>query len=145
MIPFVSVSLRAAVPILLIGFAAFMITFTLLHSVPKVEREMEDKAHRLASNTLSHLRGTLEYLYRRGDTDRARREVADTGSNPEHKIVLVLDANDSIIASTRPAWLGRPIAEIDAPYDAAAAREARKGRHGQVMPLIHNRSRRRRG
>ncbi|MCH6590083.1 MAG: diguanylate cyclase [Proteobacteria bacterium] len=140
MIPFVSVSLRAAVPILLIGFAAFMITFTLFHSVPKVEREMEDKAHRLASNTLSHLRGTLEYLYRRGDTDRARREVADTGSNPEHKIVLVLDANDSIIASTRPAWLGRPIAEIDAPYDAAAAREARKGRHGQVILAPDRRS-----
>ena len=140
MIPFVPVSLRAAVPILLIGFAAFMITFTLFHSVPKVEREMEDKAHRLASNTLSHLRGTLEYLYRRGDTDRARREVADTGSNPEHKIVLVLDANDSIIASTRPAWLGRPIAEIDAPYDAAAAREARKGRHGQVILAPDRRS-----
>ncbi|MEE8279262.1 MAG: PAS domain S-box protein, partial [Alphaproteobacteria bacterium] len=142
--PVVSMSLRAAVPILLIGFAGLMVTFTLFRSVPEVEREVEDKAHRLASNTLSHLRGTLEYLYRKGDTDQARREVADTGSNPEHMIVLVLDANDSIIASTRPAWLGRPIAEIaaeiEAPYDAAAAREARQGRHARVTLAPDRRS-----
>ena len=133
MMPFVSVSLRAAVPILLIGFAGLMVAFALFRSVPEVERNVEEKAHRSASDTLGRLRGTLEYLYRKGDTERARQEVADTGSSPEYKIVLVLDANNSIIASARPAWLGRPIAEIEAPYDAAAAREARKGRDVQVI------------
>ena len=140
MIPFVSMSLRAAVPIFLIGFAALMVAVSLFHSAPKVEREAEEIAQRSASDTLSHLRGTLEYLYRRGDTERARQEVVDTGFHPEHEIVLVLDANDSIIASTRPAWLDRPIAEIEAPYDAAAAREARKGRHVQVILAPDRRS-----
>jgi len=140
MMPFVSVSLRAAVPILLIGFAGLMVAFALFRGVPEVERGVEEKAHRSASDTLSRLRGTLEYLYRSGDTERARREVADTGSSPEYEIVLVLDANDSIVASARPAWLGRPIAEIEAPYDAAAAREARKGRHVQVILAPDRRS-----
>ncbi|MCH8213974.1 MAG: PAS domain S-box protein [Proteobacteria bacterium] len=140
MMPFVSMSLRAAVPIFLIGFAGLMVAVSLFHSVPKVEREMEEKAYRSASDTLTHLRSTLEYLYRRGDLERARQEVVDTGFHPEHKIVLVLDANDSIIASTRPAWLDRPIAEIEAPYDAAAAREARKGRHVQVILAPDRRS-----
>lgn len=140
MTSFVSMSLRAAVPLLLIGFSGLLIAFTLFHSVPEVEREVEEKARRLVSNTLSHLRGTLEYLYRKGDTEGARREVADTGSNPEHKVVLVLDANDSIIASSRPAWLGRAIAEVNTSFDAAGAREARKRRLPRVVLAPDRRS-----
>jgi PAS domain S-box-containing protein len=131
MITRIPASLKFTVPLILLGFAAALSAVNLLYHVPQAEREaVEDNRKRLAQE-ISRSQSTLEYLLLKGDVAAAQHEIAVLAHNHDVILAALADDRNEVIATTRRAWLGRPVAEVvpqsDLDQAAPAIREHRAG------------------
>jgi PAS domain S-box-containing protein len=126
-------SLRVTVPLVLLGFAIALSALNLIYQVPRAERAVEEDHRERLRQELSRLQSTLEYLLLKGDIEGARREVAILASNRNYTLVALTDDQHSVIAATRRAWLGRPVAEVLPQFDSGEAARATPGHGAQVV------------
>ena len=105
-------SLKVTVPLILLGFAATLSAVNLLYHVPQAERAAEEDSRKRLAEEMSRLQSTLEYLLLKGDLTAAQHEIAVLAHNHDVLLAALTDDRDVVIASTRRAWLGRPIAEV---------------------------------
>jgi two-component system NtrC family sensor kinase len=66
----------------------------------------------------------LEYLLLKGDPAAAQHQIAVLAHNQDVVVAALTDDRNAVIASTRRAWLGRPIGEVMPQFDLAQAAEA---------------------
>jgi two-component system NtrC family sensor kinase len=125
----VSTSLKFTVPLILLGFAAALSTFILLYHVPEAERAAEHRSRERIAQEMSRLQSTLEYLSLKGDLVTAQHEIAVLAHNHDIVLAVLTDGRNNVVAATRRAWLGRPVAEVLPEFDfdqaAGAIREHR--------------------
>ena len=126
-------SLKVTVPLILLGFAVVLSALHMIYQVPRAERAVEEDHRERLLQELSRLQSTLEYLLLKGDIEGARREVAILASNRNYTVVALTDDQHSVIAATRRAWLGRPVAEVLPKFDSGQAADATLGRGAQVV------------
>lgn len=126
-------SLKIAVPLLLLVFAAPLSAINLLYHIPRAEAVAEGEARERLFQELARLQGTLEHLLLKGDSEGARREVAAIASTPEYLAVVLVDDARSVIATTRRAWFGRDIGEILPQFDVSEAAKAITQRRPRIV------------
>ncbi len=120
----IPVSLKFTVPLILLGFAAILSAINLLYYVPQAEQaSVEDSRKRLAQD-ISRLQSTLEYLVLKGDVTAAQHEIAVLAHNHEVNFAALTNDQQEVIAATRRAWLGKPIADVLPQLDLSEAAEA---------------------
>ena len=125
-------SLKVTVPVILLVFAAALSMVNLLYHAPAAEREaVEDSRKRLVQE-LSRLQSTLEYLLLKGDVVVAQHEIAILAHNHDVLVAALTDDRGEVIAATRRAWLGRPIAEALPQFDLTQAMTAIRERRSGV-------------
>ena len=125
-------SLKVTVPLILLVFAAALSMVNLLYHAPAAEREaVEDSRKRLVQE-LSRLQSTLEYLLLKGDVVVAQHEIAVLAHNHDVLVAALTDDRGEVIAATRRAWLGRPIAEALPQFDLGQALTTMPGRRSGV-------------
>ncbi|MEO8751640.1 MAG: PAS domain S-box protein, partial [Casimicrobiaceae bacterium] len=117
-------SLKVTVPLILLGFAATLSTVNLLYHVPRAERAEEEDSRKRLAQEVSRLQSTLEYLLLKGDESVAQHEIAVLAHNHDVILAAMTDDEQTVIAATRRAWLGRKIADVLPQYDLAQAHEA---------------------
>ena len=126
-------SLRLTVPLILLGFAATLSTVNLLYHVPQAERAAEEASSKRVAQEMSRLQSTLEYLLLKGDLTVAQHEIAVLAHNHDYIFVALTDDQRDVIAATRRAWLGRPIADVLTTFDPEQAAAAIRQRRAQVL------------
>ena len=133
MTPRLSTSLKVTVPLMLLAFAAMLSTVNLLYHVPRAERTAEADIRKRVVQEMSRLQSTLEYLALKGDLVVAQHEIAVLAHNHDILLVVLADERDTVVAATRRAWLGRPVADVLPKFDfeqAAGAIRERRARLG---------------
>ena len=127
----VPASLKFTVPLILLGFVAALSAVNILYHVPQAERAAEEDGRKRMAQEMSRLQSTLEYLLLKGDMTGAQHEIAVLAHNHDVILAALTDDRNEVIAATRRAWLGRPIAEVVPQFDlsqfAGVARERRAG------------------
>ena len=123
--------LKITVPLALLVFAATLSAVNLLYHVPKAEREAEEDGRKRLAQEMSRLQSTLEYLLLKGDMQGAQHEIAVLAHNHDVTFAAMSDDKNQVIATTRLAWLGRPISEALPQFDLdKAAGDIRQRRAG---------------
>src|SRR5215469_10586187 len=102
-------SLKLTVPLILLVFAATLSAVNLLYHVPKAEHEAEEDNRKRLAQEMSRLQSTLEYLLLKGDMTAAQHEIAVLAHNHDVTFAAMTDDRNEVVATTRLAWLGRPI------------------------------------
>lgn len=125
-------SLKVIVLLGLIGFAAALSVLNLAYRVPQAERAVEQDHRQHLLQDLSRLQSSLEYLLLKSDIEGARREVAILSFNHDYTVGVLTDETGRVIAATQRAWLGRPVAEVLAGFDAAQAARAAAQRRAHI-------------
>jgi len=105
-------SLNLTVPLILLAFAATLSTVNLLYHVPQAERAAEEDNRKRLAQEMSRLQSTLEYLLLKGDLAAAQHEIAVLAHNHDVTLAALTDDQNTVIAATRRAWLGRQIADV---------------------------------
>ncbi len=127
----VPVSLKVTVPLILLGFAAILSTVNIVYHVPQAERAAEEDNRKRLAQEMSRLQSTLEYLLLKGDLAAAQHEIAVLAHNHDVVFAALTDDRNIVLAATRRAWLGQPIAAVlpqaDREEGADAKRERRAG------------------
>ena len=125
-------SLNVTVPLILLAFAAILSAVNLLYHVPEAERAAEEDCRKRLVQELSRLRSTLGYLLLKGDEAAAQHEMAGLAANPDYVLGALTDDRYRVIAATRRASLGRPIAEVLPGFDVKQAAAAVRERRGTI-------------
>ena len=128
----VPTSLRVTVPLILLGFAATLSAVNLLHHVPRAERAAEEECRKRFAQDMSRLQSTLEYELLKGDMASAQHEIAVLAHNHDYVFAALTDERHVIVASTRRAWLGRPVSEVSPHFDLSQASGAIRQRRAGV-------------
>jgi two-component system NtrC family sensor kinase len=125
----VPASLKVTVPLILLVFAATLSAVNLLYHVPQAEREAEQDGRKRLAEEMSRLQSTLEYMLLKGDREAAQHEIAVLAHNHDVLFATLTDDKDVVIASTRRAWLARPIEDVFPELWSAGSRtsESRTG------------------
>ncbi len=120
-------SLKVTIPLVLLGLAATLSAVNLLYHAPRAEFAVELAGRERMAQEMSRLQSTLEYLLLKGDTATAQHEVAVLSHNHDVAFAALADDQGDVIASTRRAWLGRPIADVLPAARLEGYREYRPG------------------
>ncbi|HKE41064.1 MAG TPA: PAS domain S-box protein [Casimicrobiaceae bacterium] len=124
-------SLKVTVPLILLLFTAILSAVNLLYSLPRAEREAEEESRKRLAQELSRLQSTLEYLVLKGDMTVAQHEIDVLAHDHDVTLAALIDDEHKVIAATRRAWLGQPIADVLPQFDleqaAGAIRQRRAG------------------
>lgn len=125
-------SFKILVPALLIAFAGLLSFSYLYYTLPRTAEAIEKRYVQNLFRNMSRLQGTLEYLIRKQDWEGVRREVAVIASDPENRLVLVLDENHTIVASTRRGWLNEQVERVFPPFNMETASVTKQQQRAQV-------------
>ena len=128
----VPTSLNLTVPLIVLCFAAILSTVNLLYHVPRAEHAAEEDSRKRLAQELSRLQSTLEYLLLKGDRAAAQHEIAVLAHNHDYTIAVLTDERNTVIAATRRAWLGQPIAAVLPQFDFRLSAEAIRQRRAGV-------------
>ncbi|MET0209036.1 MAG: PAS domain S-box protein, partial [Burkholderiaceae bacterium] len=105
-------SLKVTVPLLLLLFAAALSAVNLLVHVPQAEQVAQEDSRKRLAQELSRLQSTLEYMLLKGDLASAQHQVSVLAHNHDVVVAALADDEGRVLASTRRAWLGEPIAQV---------------------------------
>jgi PAS domain S-box-containing protein len=120
----VPATLKLTLPLILLGFAAALSAVNLVHHVPLAEQATEQASRKRVAQDMSRLQSTLEYLLLKGDLAAAQHEIAALAHSHDIIVAALTDDSDRVIASTRRAWLGRPVLDVLPNFDVDKARGA---------------------
>ena len=120
----VPASLKVTVPLILLGLAALLSAVSGLYTVPKAERAAEEDGRKHLLQEMSRLQSMLEYLLLKGDLAAVQQQVAVVAHNHDYSVVALTDDNQSVIAASRRAWMGRPLSEVFPGFDPGRAARA---------------------
>jgi len=127
-------SLKLTVPLILLACAATLSAVNILYHVPQAERAAQEDARKRLVQEMSRLQSTLEYLLLKGDLTVAQHEIAVLAHNQDVVLAALIDDHQMVVAATRRAWLGRPIAEVLPRFDLDQASGAIRERRAGVTP-----------
>ena len=104
--PFLRLSLRYSLPLLIIG--AFLINslFSYLNAARMVRADVENRSIMDVRNRINRLQNELETVLRHGDIDAARSILSNLGALPKTKSAMAADAGGIVIASTDLGLIG---------------------------------------
>ena len=100
--------------------------------MPRAERAAEEDSRKRVAQEMSRLQSTLEYLLLKGDLVVAQHEIAVLAHNHDIIVAVLTDDRDVVIAATRRAWLGRPVADVLPKFDFDQAAGAIRERRARV-------------
>lgn len=106
------ISLRYGLPLLVIGLGMVQAVALVVYNAAREKAEIEREAQRDLYVRGSRLQGTVEYLLRHGDEQRAQDEITGLGAEQDFRLVLLIDENWRIMASLRVAHKGRDAHEV---------------------------------
>ena len=86
--------------------------YTLHRDTALGDRQVEEQVKEAVTLQLTQMQETIEYLLLSGQLNAVRERVAGFGSNPHLQVGLLLDDRQNVLASTRLAFLGRPVGEV---------------------------------
>jgi PAS domain S-box-containing protein len=129
----VPATLRFTLPLILLLFAAVLSAVNLLYHVPRAERAAEEDSRQRVTQEMSRLQSTLEYLLLKDDLAVAQHEIAVLAHNHDIIVAALTDDRDTVIAATRRAWLGQPVADVLPQFDVEQARGAIRERRARVV------------
>jgi two-component system NtrC family sensor kinase len=127
-----ALSLKVTVPLLLLGFAGMLAAINLFYFVPQAERAAQDDMRKRMAQEMSRLQSTAEYLLVKGDTAVAAHEIAVLSHNHDVVFAALIDDRNSVVASTRRAWIGQNIAVASREFDSTQATSAVRERRAHV-------------
>ena len=104
--PFLRISLRYSIPLLVIGAFLIASVFSYLDAARRVRADVENRAISDVGNRINALQNELETVLRHGDTDAARSILANRGALPNTKFAMAADAGGIIVASTDLGLIG---------------------------------------
>lgn len=108
--PRIRLPLRILVPLVVgIGGSLVLIFGTLQHWRGAM-REVEETARREAAEDMTDLQGAISYLLRQRDTTGVQTVLSNQASHGSLKDLLLVDDHEQILAATRLALIGRPLA-----------------------------------
>ena len=120
----------------LVLYAVLVGLYTLHRDTALAEGHVEAEVKASVTLQLTQMQGTLEYLLQSGQLPAVRSRVAGLGSNPDLLVGLLLDEQRNVLASTRLALLGQPVAEawpeFARPEHVARMQQAREHMTGNV-------------
>ncbi|MBR9829840.1 MAG: EAL domain-containing protein [Oceanospirillales bacterium] len=119
--------LRRLIPATILMFAVLILLLAFAVIKPYVGELLYQNMESSLRSTLNRLQGTTEYLLSKGDLEGVRREIAATSAHREVKHLLVVDAGGKVIASSRLAYVGRPLTELPLHYERSLIEEIRHG------------------
>jgi len=128
----VPVSLKVTLPLILLAFAATLSAVNLLYHAPQAERAAEDDSRKRLAQEMSRLQSTLEYLLLKGDLAGAQHEIAVLAHNHDVVLAALTDERGVVIATTRRASLGLPIADVLPQFDLEKAAGAIRARRAEM-------------
>jgi two-component system NtrC family sensor kinase len=132
-------SLRVTVPLILLVFAATLSAVNLLYHVPQAERAAENDARKRLAQEMSRLQSTLEYMLLKGDVAAAQHEIAVLAHSEDVTVAALTDDQNTVVAATRRAWIGQPIAEVFPQFRLdQAAGDVRQRRAGMTIDSTGN-------
>ncbi|MCB1918836.1 MAG: response regulator [Candidatus Competibacteraceae bacterium] len=112
--------------------AAMLSAVNLLYHVPKAERVAQNNASRQFAQDMSRLQSTLEYLLLKGEFVIAQHQVSVLAHNHDYRLVILIDDQQKIIASTRRILFGQPVTTSVPNYDSERAAKALHARRAQT-------------
>ncbi|HEX8826070.1 MAG TPA: PAS domain-containing sensor histidine kinase, partial [Archangium sp.] len=122
--------------LLLVLYTVLVGLYTLHRDAALGERRVEAQEMESVTLRLTQMQGTIEYLLQSGQLSSVRARVAGMGSHPDLEIGLLIDEQLDVLASTRLALLGRPVAEawpeLARPEHVARMQWAREHMAGSV-------------
>jgi len=116
----------------MLGFAAILSAVNLLYHAPRAERVAQNNASRQFAQDMSRLQSTLEYLLLKGELVIAQHEVSVLAHNHGYRLVILVDDQQKIIASTQRILLEQPVTTSVPSYDAERAAKAIHTRRAQT-------------
>ena len=126
-------SLGITVPLILLGFAATLSAVNVLYHVPRAEQAAVDDICKRLAQELSRLQSMLDYLMLKGNLEVAQREISVLAHNHDYTLVALTDEHNVVMAATRRAWLGQPIADVLPTFDSAQASAAIRERRAKLV------------
>ncbi len=92
----------------------------------------QNNASRQFAQDMSRLQSTLEYLLLKGELVIAQHEVSVLAHNHDYRLVILVDDQQKIIASTQRILLEQPVTTSVPSYDAERAAKAIHTRRAQT-------------
>ncbi len=132
MIARVPATLKFTLPLILLVFAAALSAVNWVYHVPRAERAADQDSRKRVTQEMSRLQSTLEYLLLKGDLDVAQHEISVLAHSHDIIVAVLIDDRDKVIAATRRAWLGQPVASVLPQFDVEQARGATRERRARV-------------
>ena len=97
---------------------ALLLVYTVCFGLYSLHREtkesMEDARHdarRKVAVEMTRLQESLDYLLRKGELAAMRESLSSLGYDPLLRVGLLIDDQQTVVASTRLALIGRPAGE----------------------------------
>ncbi len=84
-----------------------------MFNLKSVEQEVETQSVTEVADRITRLQATLEYLFRKGDTNGIRLEVTGVATHSDVLAVFVLNEQDRILAATQYAMIGESTESIE--------------------------------
>lgn len=121
-----NVSLKAFLTGLVAAFGLVIAAFSYFSSVGPMLEQVESQRHSYLQSEMTRAQGVLEAAIRRNDLPAVRRYVSSFGAEPSSDLLLLVDANGIVMASTNLQFVERNWEGLNVPTF--------KGTSGQTLP-----------
>jgi two-component system NtrC family sensor kinase len=122
---------------------ALLLVYTVCFGLYSLHRETKEgveharqDARRKVAVEMTHLQESLDYLLQKGELAAIRESLSSLGYNPLLQVGLLVDDQQTVLASTRLALIGHPAGEawpeVDQPENARWRQQALKHMQGVV-------------
>ncbi|MGE0825945.1 MAG: PAS domain S-box protein [Candidatus Binatia bacterium] len=128
-----SFPLRVLIPFLFGVGSAIIATLSLQTSVRQAVTTVEQEAREEFKQDMSVLQGAVEHLLAGNDMVGVQAVVASVGLYPDLQHVVVVDANDIVVAATRREWTSRSVTDLEKNTPLTASWCTRHQRIGTVV------------
>jgi len=125
--------LRVSIPSILLLFGGLSGLFSFQKELTLSHGRTEAEALRQARFLGDQTSGMLEYLFRKADVEGADLVVSKLGGNPNLKLAILSDENNTIILATRYELRKRPLANTKIGENLSILKRVRQRRSGQVI------------
>ena len=114
-----SIKLKYLLPLLILVFAAVINLISYVNSRALVVVETEKRLVAEIHDDLAQAQGTVEHFLNLDNIEGVRRTVSAFGEHESVNLMLAVDENGIVLASTRYAHVGRSIKALDVSFDEA--------------------------
>lgn len=125
--------LRFSIPTILIFYGSFLGLISFNQEITENYQKAEINSKNYLRTSASRTAGTLDYLYRRADSEQAEIAISQLGSDPNLEVVYLFDDQNIVRLSNRYEIRNRPIEQTAASKYAFKFPEIRAQMTGEVL------------